>query len=273
MSDQVQPITFDDLLRLASRVTVPDFLDDMNSVDTGQLWLAKWDTFREFVLVAQADPSHPVVVPITFDDTHELDEPEHVQSSKLGDGRAHWATLRPIPAIALDNLIESEIRVVDTFPKALVDDPRSEELWKDMKPFDEGGNGLLPARLRETGTTPSKLARHLGISAGEALDLFRGRLLPTPPMAESIAKLLKTSPAAVLSLLEALPAGLRRDLSKRRFRSAVRDRARQWRWSDSAAWKQVAFGTLAMPYRTTGGSADDEWESRIERYLEVDYEH
>jgi len=273
VNDQIRPITFDDLLRLASRVAIPDVVDDENSVDTGQLWVAKWDTFREFVLVAEADASHPVVVPVTFDDVHELDGPDHVQSSTLGEGRAHWAVPRPIPAIALDNLIESHLRVADSLPQASADDPRTEELWGSLKAFDEGGNGLLPTRLKEAGTTPSMLAKHLGVSAGQALDLFRGRLVPTPPMAESIATLLGTSPAGVLGLLEAIPTGLRRDLSKRRFRSAVRDRARQWQWSDSAAWKHVAFGTLAMPYRTTGGAADDEWEGRIERYLEVDHEH
>lgn len=273
MNDQIRPITFDDLLRLASRATIPDAVEDENTVDTGQLWLAKWDTFRELVLVARADASHPVVVPITFDDTHELDGPNHVLSSTLGDGRAHWAVSRPIPAIALDNLIESHIHVADSTPQALADDPRTDELWGSLRAFDEGGNGLLPARLKEAGTTPSKLAKHLDVSAGQALDLFRGRLLPTPPMAESIAKLLGTSPAGVFGLLEAIPAGLRRDLSRRRFRSAVRDRARQRQWSDSASWRQVAYGTLAMPYRTTGGLTDDDWGTRIERYLEVDHDH
>lgn len=270
MNDQFRRITVDDLLRLASRVSIPDVLHDENTVDPGQLWVARWDTFRELVLVAQADASHPTVVPVTFDDVHELDGPSHVQTSALGDGRAHWAAPRSIPAIALDSLVESNIRVVGTPAPGLADDPRAEELWSSLNVFDAGGNGLLSSRLKDVGTTPSQLAKQLGVSAGQALDLFRGRLVPTPPMADSIAKVLGISPDAVAGLLEAIPAGLRRDLSKRRFRSAVRDRARQWRWSDSAAWRHVAFGTLAMPYRTTGAHTDEDWESRIERYLEVD---
>lgn len=270
MNDQLRPITVDDLLRLASRVSIPDVVHDENTVNPGQLWVARWDTFREFVLVAQEDTSHPTVVPVTFDDIHELDGPSHVQTSALGDGRAHWAAPRAIPAIALDSLVESNIRVAAAPAHELANDPRAEELWNSLNVFDAGGNGLLSSQLKEVGTTPSQLAKQLGVSAGQALDLFRGRFVPTPPMADSIAKILGISPDAVIGLLEAIPEGLRRDLSKRRFRSAVRDRARQWRWSDSAAWRHVAFGTLAMPYRTTGAHTDEDWESRIERFLEVD---
>lgn len=273
MNDEVRPISFDDLLLLASRVSLPDLVADANSIDAGQLWLARWDTFREFVLVAKSDASHPVVVPVTFDDAHELDEPEHVQTNNLGEGRAHWAISRPIPAIALDQLVESNIRLGESVQAGRAEDPRGGELWAELETFDEGGDGQLATRLRDIGATPTELAKHLGVSGAEALDLLRGRSFPTPSTAESIAELLGTSPSAVLGMLGAIPSGLRRDLAKRRFRNAVRDRARRRRWSDSTAWKQVAFGTQAMPYRTTGGSAEDEWESRIERYLEVDHEH
>ncbi|APZ35587.1 hypothetical protein BOH66_16135 [Microbacterium aurum] len=273
MNDQIRPITVDDLLRLASRVSIPDVANDERTVCAGQLWVARWDTFRELVLVAQADASLPVVVPVTFDDTHELNGPEHVQSGALGDGRAHWGAPRAIPAITLGSLIESDVRIAHTLPQASANDTRAKELWDGLDAFDEGGNGLLPARLKAVGTTPSQLARQLGVSVGQALDLFRGRLVPTPPMAYSIAELLGISPAAVFGLLEAIPTGLRRDLSKRRFRNAVRAQARKWDWSDSTAWKQIAFGTLAMAYRTTGGHTDEDWEPRIERYLEVDNDH
>ncbi len=46
VNDQFRPITADDLLRLASRVSIPDVVDDENTVDPGQLWVARWDTFR-----------------------------------------------------------------------------------------------------------------------------------------------------------------------------------------------------------------------------------
>jgi hypothetical protein len=277
VNDHIRPITFDDLLRLASRVTIPDVVDDENTIGAGQLWLARWDTFREFVLVATADLSHPVVVPVTFDDTHELDEPDRVQTDSLGVGRAHWALPKSIPAIALGHLVEAEIPLsnassAENTHKPQGGDSRRDELWADLESFDAGGNGQLGARLREVGSTPSTLAKQLGVTGGDALDLLKGRLLPTPAMAESIATLLSTTPGAVLGMLGAIPNGLRRDLAKRTFRNVVRDRARQRTWSDSAAWKQVAFGTLAMPYRTTGGSADDDWEARIQRYLEVDDE-
>jgi hypothetical protein len=270
VNDSIIPITFDDLVKMASRVVIPALFETDAAVSVGQLWLAKWDSFAEFVLITDADESNPVAVPVTFDAIHNIEASELVRSSQLGEARAHWLSSRRMPAIALDSLLDprvpsTRVRTTET-PMA----DGSDALWNELEPLDVTGSGELPNRLRALKHSPSKLGDLLGISGSDTLDLLRGRLMPTSPMLDSIAELLSVQPAAVLGMMSPIPDGLRVGLSKRRFRNRVRELGRRLGSSDAAAWRSSAYGTLAMPYRTTGHLAPADWDARIERFLDVD---
>lgn len=270
MNDNITPITFDDLVRMASRIKIPDFPSGDAPVGAGQLWLARWDDFAEFVLITTADLSNPVAVPLTFDDLHELDESQVVRSTQVGEARAHWSHSRRIPAIALDRLVDAAVPT-DCHPDA--GDYLShgdDTLWQQLRPFSAEGNGQLPVQLRKLGASAGELSERLRISGSETLDLLRGRLLPDPSLLPSIADLLSVTPAAVMAMLPPIPDGLRLGLSKRKFRDGVRALGRKLGSDDSSAWRQSAYGTLAMPYRRTGQLDADDWDARIERFFEVD---
>jgi hypothetical protein len=270
VNDNITPITFDDLVRMASRIKIPDSPSSEVGVRAGQLWLARWDDFAEFVLITTPDPSDPVAVPITFDDMHEIEESQVVRSSQMGEARAHWSSSRRMPAIALDRLIDADIPT-DGSPD--VDDYLShgdDPLWQHLRPLSAEGSGQLPAQLRKLGASPGELSERLRISGSETLDLLRGRSLPDPALLPLIADLLSMTPAAVLAMMPPIPDGLRRGLSKRIFRDSVRALGRRLGFDDSSAWRQSAYGTLAMPYRATGQLTTGDWDNRIERFFEVD---
>jgi transcriptional regulator with XRE-family HTH domain len=268
--NSLEPVTFDDLVRMANRVSIPAPEIDVMSIAEGQVWHLQWDAASELAVVTAADDQQPTLVPLLFGTTPEgdtLNLPElDAEAIPL------WKYARQIPAVALVGVVASaDVPAGAGLHDSDDDDNAIEQAMTDLSSWMTAGDGTgeLPALLKATGVPLSELAARLNVSRSTVLDLRRGALVPDAELSAELAKILNLTVEEVQSSNGAVPSGLRTVLSRRHFRARVKTLGKRNRVSDSQAWFDSAYGTMAMSYRSTGHGVDDQWESRADRFFGV----
>ena len=266
----LEPVTFDDLVRMAGRVTVPAPDPDVPAIEEGQVWHLQWDLASELAVVTIADDHLPTLVPLLFGKTPEGDA---LSLSELDlEAIPLWQYARQVPAVTLVGLIASvDVPArVTAFDVAEGDDGIEQGMTELSRWMASGdGTGQLPALIKSAGVSVSKLAALLNVSKSTVLDLRRGALVPDAEVGNKLSQILDISVEEVQSSNTAVPSALRMALSRRKYRARVRALAALNRVSDSKAWFDSAYGTMAMSYRSTGPGDDDQWESRADRFFGV----
>jgi transcriptional regulator with XRE-family HTH domain len=268
--NSLEPVTFDDLVRMANRVRIPTPETDVSSIVAGQVWHLQWDAASELGVVTVADDQMPTFVPLMFGATPEgeaLNLPElHTEAIPL------WQYARQIPAVALVGVVASaEVPAVAEAQDLDEGDDSIEHAMTELSEWITAGDGTgeLTSLLQATGMPVSELSAVLHVSKSEVLDLRRGARVPDAQLGARLAGLLNISADDVQASNNVVPSGLKAALSRRRYRTRVKTFAERNRVSDSKAWFDSAYGTMAMSYRSTGSGADDQWESRADRFFGV----
>ena len=268
--NKFKPVTFDDLVRMANRVNVPDPQVDVTSISEGQVWRLQWDTASELAVVTRADDRLPTLVPLLFGATPEGDTLNLLEFG--AEAIPLWQYARQIPAVALVGVVASADVPAGASPTD--SDEGDEDIEHSMTGLSNwisagDGTGELPALLKATGAPVSEVASALNVSTSTVLDLRRRAVVPDAELGARLAEFLNISVEDVQSSNTAVPSDLKSVLSSRRFRGRVKTLAGKKRVSDSRAWFDSAYGTMAMSYRSTGGGDDEQWESRADRFFGV----
>jgi transcriptional regulator with XRE-family HTH domain len=266
---ELTPVTFDDLVRMASRLELPKIEEDTATIAVGQIWQLTWDGTSEIGIVARADATSPTIVPLRVD--LAAGHSGIYIPSFDAVASPQWRSARPVPAITLAGTISDTV-VLPEPPSDITsidDDVENRMLTLSEWLVNTEGTGDLAKHLKATGQTVSQLANELNAQRSTIIDLLRGNLVPDEGLTTRIASFLRLPLSMVQTGGAAVPAGLREVLARRSARGRVRAFAAAREVSDSQAWRTSAYGIVAMPYRTVGGRQDDAWESRMDRFFEV----
>ncbi|MFB9310926.1 hypothetical protein BJY17_003259 [Agromyces hippuratus] len=274
MSD-LTPLTFDDLVRFASRIQVGAPTTGDREPERGELWRLNWDGVTELGVVVDVEEGVPITVPATL--TRSRLSESQPSTARVGDRLLHFDAFtdatHPIPAIAFDRLVSSEVdwstATVDEATTSHRDGDASLRRLASWNQSFSVGSGGLGARLKSAGFTPSLLRRELDLSLDESLALLRDHRALSDDDTTRISRLLDTTSSEVEALAGAVPASLRAALSRRRFRERVMALAVRRKELASRAWGFALFGVLETPYRQTGVGGMEDWQERADRFFEV----
>ncbi|MBK6873555.1 MAG: hypothetical protein IPJ14_07855 [Kineosporiaceae bacterium] len=264
--------------------------------DEGQLWRARWEDQVEIVLVTAATPGSVQVVPVTLDVGYEDDETLVVPpgSGPLGVPFLIWRGLpRNLPRRVLDRYLGSPREGLRTTAELAAApatggattgtaitsaaDPRSEYRARLEDSLDRlaaaswapRGTGQLGPLLQAAGQTPATLIDLLGITPQQALALLRGQVPLAPPQADLVAQATGRSVAELLAANPSLPPELVARLDQPRRRRQVQQLAERRGVTETEAWRQAGYETLALAARQTGDRESRAWEERLDRYFHV----
>lgn len=269
------PLTFDDLVRFASRIQVGTPTTGDREPECGELWRLNWDGVTELGVVVDIEDGTAVTVPANL--TRSRLSESQPSTARVGDRLIHFDaftdTARPIAPIAFDRLVSSEVDLsTDAVDEATTSrrdiDPSLVRLasWNQSIGVGSGGLG---ARLKSAGFTPSLLRRELDLSLDESLALLRDHRTLSDDDTTRISRLLDTTSSEVEALAGGVPATLRAALARRRFRERVMALALRRKELASRAWGFALFGVLETPYRQTGVGGTEDWQERADRFFEV----
>lgn len=262
----------------------------------GQLWRAAWEGTAELVLLLAVEGDVLEVAVVTTDVGYADDTtvilPTHATPLKVELGV--WIGLRrKVPARVLDRhlgsvggawagtaALERAVTHGDASNGDAVvsgSDPRGEYRARLADALEglaqaqwvPSGNGRLASLLRSAGLQPAELVSTLDISPQDALALLRSRLSVSLEQAERLAPTLAMSATEVLRANPQPPADLVARLDDPRRRSQLRAVAARRGQDERAARLAVAYGTLRLAARQTGGSDGPDWDSRLDRYFDV----
>lgn len=269
--DDLTPLRFDDLVRMAARHTWSSRPASPGTPAQGEVWLIRWDEVDELGIVTAADETTARIAPISFDGLRSADERFLVAVQGYGDAVALPHLSREVPTITLDSVI-----ALAEVPRALAPgqliaseiEAGIAQALQDAASWRPGPRALdIPAMLRDVRAPLKDLAASLGMASNETLRLLRGTLLPSRGQAEAIGSLLRVPVEAVLGGTISVPDELRDAISVRSFRGAIEALSQRHAWSNSAAWLNVAQGVLVPQYRQTAREVD--WRSRADHWVEA----